>query len=58
MMENIKDCFPWGKLPDLIIFVLLFALIGLVAILNHWDLVNTLSSALMGAATTYIKGQG
>lgn len=49
--------FPWDRLDDLILFGMLFALIITVALLNHWDLVNTLASALMGAATTYIRGQ-
>lgn len=55
-MENLSNCFPWHKLDDLILFGFLFVLIIVVAWMGHWDLVNNLSSALMGAITMYIKG--
>jgi hypothetical protein len=54
---SFKNCFPWVKLPDLILFGLMFVLIALVAWLNHWDLVNTLTASLFGAIIMYIKGE-
>ena len=52
---NLKNCFPWNKLPDLILFGLMFILIGLVAWLDHWELVNTLTASLFGAIIMYMK---
>lgn len=50
------NCFPWHKSVDLILFFLMFLLIALVAWLNHWDLVNTLTASLFGAIIMYIRG--
>ena len=59
MTDDLKPspCFPYDKLDDLILFGMMFLMLVLVAILNHWDLVNSIATYFMGAATAYIKGQ-
>ena len=44
------------QVVDLALFVMLFLLVCIVAWLGHWELVNNLASALLGAVTMYIKG--
>jgi hypothetical protein len=48
--------FPWHRLTELILFGMIFILIIIVSLLGHWDLVNTLSAAFVGAVTMFIKG--
>jgi len=49
--------FQWNKLDDLILFAMMLVLIGIMGIFALKDAVTHLASALMGAATMYLKGK-
>lgn len=61
-MEEEKHCFPWEKVPidkldDFLIFLMGFGLVVGAWIVEDKELAKQLASALLGAATMYLKGQ-
>jgi hypothetical protein len=52
-----NECFPWHKMDDLILFILMIGLIMFMSWKDHWSTVDALTNQLFGAMVMYIKGQ-